>query len=208
MAAVIAITSSPAAEQAATPEAALAAVLDDEELMEQVAGLRRILARQGICIALAGIDGAGKTTLAVQLVTLLRAAGLEAERIQIYKWHPNLWHTPWVILANRYRRRRVLIFDRTVYDNVGRMILRLPRLRRWFARVAGLLRHCYPRFDGRIYLHATWEQIRVRRSKTERGWFVRLSNAYRDITQHASYTSFQSTSDTLRAVIEHVLQLV
>lgn len=164
------------------------------------AGLRE----RGLAICLSGIDGSGKTTLALQLVGRLTAAGLPARYLHLYQWYVNLLAVPLLLLYNRYFDRKVLIFDRSFFDNIAVAALS-PRCPRWLP--VGILRVAlafYPRFDYRFYLFADYDETLRRRPDTSEQRYAAMTSAYGWITSRARHIPLRSDA----MLFDRVLRIV
>ena len=181
-------------------EAVFREVLEDRALR---AGLRRCLDEiggRGMNLCLMGIDGSGKTTLAEQLARLYEGAGIHARRRHIYSLHHNILLTPFILLLNRYLWRRVLVFDRTIFDNIAVFFFQRPAMRRLQPLVLHAVRLFYPRFDAYIYLQATLEQTMERRPEVSPQHYLALGRSYQPIVEACGFRVFQSQPRLLRLV--------
>jgi hypothetical protein len=192
-----------AAESAAY--AALEAVLGDGQLMADVARCRQRIVVGGINVGLSGIDGAGKSTLSEQLKTVFTAAGVAVERLHVFAWHQNLLAMPATIRSNRRRGGRVLIFDRTIHDNVGKFFAARPGIGVLLPVSSWVTCRCLPDFDYLFYLHASFETIRARRPDTTSNMYARLTATYRVITGNSGHLVVQSDEQSLRTVLGHLV---
>jgi len=166
--------------------------------------LRDRLQKRGIAIAVSGIDGSGKTTICKQLLDALTASGLPVTHVHIYRWHRNLLYTPWLLLHNRWRARRVLLFDRTIFDNVAVAVAerRLPR--RWLPAAVRVLCAFYPSFDYRFFLTAPFEEIAVRRPGTTAARYSSMLELYRYIFSAVGFTELRSDASLFANVLRRI----
>lgn len=170
-------------------------------LSEAARALHGRLRGRGIAVCICGIDGSGKTTLARQLVAQLQGAGLRARHLHVYHWYTNLAAMPFVILYNRWLGHRVLVLDRSIFDNIAHLSLmgeRAQRLGRYALAVALLL---YPAFDHVFQLVADLEEIQRRRPDTEPSRFARMTAAYNRIAAVARHQRLVSDATLLPAVL-------
>lgn len=178
----------------------------DPELIQNVVELlEKRLSRHGIGICVSGIDGSGKTTLALGLVEILCSSGLPARRLHLYQWYVNIAVTPIVLFYNRYFGRKVLVLDRGIYDNFAVMGIKISRPS-WFSSIAfSVMRLCYPRVDYSFYLFASFSETLKRRPDTRENQFFRLSKTYEEMmacVQHARLRSDdQSFNAALRGIV-------
>ena len=179
--------------------------LPDSALMRRAVDLLSSrLHKRGLTICLSGIDGCGKTTLARELVHGLEASNVPARYLHLHQWYLNVSITPILLAYNRYFDRKVLVFDRSIYDNLAVASLRRfwPR---WLSR--GLLAAivtCYPRFDYRFYLVVPFSEALVRRPDTEKERFARLGKIYDEIASRARYLRFQSDKRLFSTVLQRI----
>ena len=185
-----------------TPQAVLDEILQDEVLLEKLRQAVKRRGGRGLNICLMGADGSGKTTLAEQLSRLYEEAGIESRRHHIYSFHHNILLTPFIILSNRYVRRRVLIFDRTIYDNIAVFFFHWPKLKWMQPLWIHLARLFYPRFDAHIYLQASLDETLARRPEVTPRHYIALTSAYDPILRLCGFRVFQSRPELLRKVVE------
>lgn len=173
------------------------APIDGDLLARTVGLLERRLAQRGLSIWISGIDGTGKSTLARALTGMLRAEGVDARCLHWYQWYINLVRTPPVLLHNRYRARRVLIFDRTITDNLAVLIGKRERLR-WLLRpLLGAVRRFYPEPDCELYLFAGFNEIARRRPDTEERRFLAITDAYAHVLRYSNRVQLDSDPQLL-----------
>ena len=153
------------------------------------------LSRRGLSICITGIDGCGKTTLSTQLASAMLDAGIPVRRLHIYRWYQNFFVTPMVIIYNRLIGRRVLIFDRTIYDNLIVAGVASPWLRPHLAGFFRMLRFFYPAFDLRYYLHVPYDETVRRRPDTIRKRFRLLENGYGVMLESSRWHVFETDRD-------------
>ena len=156
-----------------------------------------VLSRRGVSICITGIDGCGKTTLSTQLASAMSAAVISVRRLHIYRWHQNVFITPLVLIYNRLVGRRVLIFDRSIYDNLAVAGVASPWLRSHLASLFWLLRYCYPAFDLRYYLHVPYDETVRRRPDTAPSRFRLLDQCYGLMVESSKWHVFQTDRDVL-----------
>jgi hypothetical protein len=98
----------------------------------------------------------------------LGRAGIACERHHWYRWGQAMFFVPYAVGLNRWQRRSVKIFDRTLYDNVASRFIRSGkaadtqnsgRVGLWVR----ILRAMVPRFDVVIFLVAAPDLIVKRR---------------------------------------------
>lgn len=178
-------------------------------MLTELRKVSETLPRRGLSICFSGIDGCGKTTLSTQLSNAIGAAGIPVRRLHIYHWYHNVFTTPAIIIYNRFVGRRVLIFDRTIYDNLVVAGVASPRLRRYLPLLFRLLRTLYPGFDFRYYLHVSFDQTMVRRPNTEHDRFFLLEKIYELMMTASRWHVLKTDRDVLEDVIEALgLELV
>jgi hypothetical protein len=166
--------------------------------------LRSRLDKRGLAICLSGIDGSGKTTLARELVQALEAANVPVRHLHLYQWHVNVLVTPIRLFYNRYFGRKLLVFDRSIYDNFAVASIR-RRCPRWFSLAAlAVVLACYPKFDYRFYLVVGFKETRLRRPDMDNERFVLLSKTYDEITFRARYTRLRSDTSLFAAVLQRM----
>jgi len=165
----------------------------DSTLLQRAADrLRPILRKRGLAICISGIDGSGKTTLARQLVDGLDAAGLPSRYLHLYQWYVNLFATPVLLLYNRHVGRKVLLFDRSIFDNIA-VAAASRRCPRWLTYGAlASARALYPRFDHRFYLVTDFSETLRRRPDTREQRFAELTLIYEWIAATAGHVQLHS----------------
>jgi predicted glycoside hydrolase/deacetylase ChbG (UPF0249 family)/predicted RNA methylase len=157
-----------------------------------------------ICVALSGLDGCGKTTLAGQLAEALRSVGIPVERSHRFRWYVNLFVMPWIIARHRRRGRGVYILDRCLYDNLAGLLARVPPFALFGRVLSTWLARIHPSLDVRLRLTASWEHTAERRPGTTRAEYERFEAAYRAVTGAAGFADVSSDRVTLAVAIEHV----
>ncbi len=177
--------------------------LDDQRQQRAMARLRAAVRRRGLIIALAGIDGSGKTTLARKLAATFEQAGVPVERRHLYAWYVNLAWTPLVMLAAR-RKPRVLILDRGIYDNLAKWEVSAPILKPLLRGLVWCLRRMYPRPDIALHLRADWTQTAARRPEMLRDRYLRLTRAYHQVMAAAGFRRLRSDDETERTARRHI----
>jgi len=166
--------------------------------------LKLRLHKRGLAICLSGIDGSGKTTLAQELVQVLGVSGVPARHLHLHQWYLNVSITPVLLIYNRYFGRKVLVFDRTIYDNIAVASLR-PRWPWWLSLLTlRFVLACYPRFDHRFYLAVTLAETNSRRPGTDIERFRLLSGFYGKIVHRAKYVQVMSDAQLLDTVLRRI----
>lgn len=177
---------------------------DDSDVRRAVESLRSRLSKRGLAISISGIDGSGKTTLARDLVRMLNASGIRARYLHLYQWYWNMFRTPLLLLYNRYLGRRVLVLDRSIYDNIAVGILKLHSPRWLLRMILPAMASIYPRFDYRIYLSTSFDETRLRRPDTCKAHFMALTELYNEIGRRAKYARFRSDRKVFGEVLRHM----
>jgi thymidylate kinase len=183
-------------------QADVAYELSDSDLVSAAAeALHAKLRKRGLAVCLSGIDGSGKTTLARNLVRVLKASGVPVRHLHLHQWYVNLFVTPVLLIHNRYFARRLLVFDRTIYDNIAVASIR-RRCPQWLSRLtlAAVLAY-YTRFDYRFYLVVEFSDALARRPDTDRDRFTSLSKIYEEVTSRARYSRLRSDLHLFDAVV-------
>ena len=120
----------------------------------------------GMSVAIIGLDGTGKSTASEMLEKTLIEAGVPTRSFHWYRAHQTCFMVPLAVLGNRWTRKSVQIFDRSIFDNIAVWLQRVrnvalrQRLMWWAAKMAQTV---YPRFDAIIHLTAAPEVIGERR---------------------------------------------
>lgn len=166
--------------------------------------LRSRLAKKGLVICLSGIDGSGKTTVARQLVEVLDASGVPVCHLHLYQWYVNVLVTPVRLLYNRYIGRKVLVFDRSIYDNIAVASIKQHCPQGLTRAALEVVLTCYPKFDYRFYLVAEWAETLRRRPDMDKEWFVLLSGTYDEITFRARHMRLPSDEHLFAAVLHEI----
>lgn len=179
-------------------------VPDPELVLRAVEVLRSRSRKRGIAVCMSGIDGSGKTCLARTLVETLEASGVRTRYLHVYQWYLSIVLTPVLLLYNRHVGRKVLIFDRSIYDNISVLAVRHRRLG-WLSRaVLGGVVAFYPRFDYCFYLVATFAETLQRRPDTCETRFVALGEVYDLIARRAQCVRLKSDQRLLGAALRVV----
>lgn len=167
--------------------------------------LRSRLREHGITIYVSGIDGSGKTTLARALVDTLVASGVQARHLHMYQWYLSVMLTPVLLLYNRYVGRKVLVFDRGIYDNISVLAVRecCPK---WLSRAAlDLAVRFYPKFDYHWYLISTFSDITRRRPDTRKMQFEALGEIYDEITLRVRCVRLRSNTRLFGSALRDIV---
>lgn len=120
----------------------------------------------GMSVAIIGLDGTGKSTASEMLEKALIEAGVPTTSFHWYRAHQTCFMVPLAVLSNRWTRKSVQIFDRSIFDNFAVWLQRVrnvalrQRLMWWATKMAQTV---YPRFDAIIHLTAAPEVIGERR---------------------------------------------
>jgi len=152
-----------------------------------------------------GAEGAGKTTLAQQLEILFAHAGVLTERRHIYGFFNNAFVAPFVLLWNRYVGGKVIIFDRTIFDNLANFTVTRHWAAGWLPFLLTIFRPWYPRHDHNFYLEATPDDTLSRRARTDVARLQRFLLAYRSIAESVGFETFVPTPPLLTGVVDSVL---
>jgi thymidylate kinase len=136
--------------------------------------------RPGMSVAIIGADGTGKSTAARMLAERLQTAGIACRRHHWYRWHQAMFSIPAAVVLNRWRRDRVQIFDRTIYDNIATWALG-RRSRRHAAAMVRAARAIVPRFDVAIFLAAPPDLVVERRPEISKEDAEIAAGIYSDI---------------------------
>jgi hypothetical protein len=167
-----------------------------------IANVRRRLEHRGINISISGVDGCGKSTLSQQLVTVFSATGVRVRRLHCYRWYTNLFVVPWLLLVNRYLGRELIVFDRSIADNIS--VFFVSRRRGLLPVGAALVAALYPSFDHSFYLTAPAEEIRRRRPGSRPEAIAQMEKNYRAIMRSIPHIELTSNEELLRAVLSRV----
>jgi cytidylate kinase len=161
------------------------------------------LRAHSLYISLSGLDGSGKSTLAREICQAVTAAGVRCQIVHVFAWYKTLTVVPYRMIAGR-SRGQVLIFDRSIYDNLVVFFARsLAPL--WLARLAtGLVRFLYPRFDHRFFLYAPFEVIAERRPEISCRHYEVMLERYQTVLAVADYRPLAATP----ALFDEVLSLL
>lgn len=178
---------------------------DSMLLVQAVNVLRSRLHKGGLAISISGIDGSGKSTLARHLVHALEASGVPTRYLHLYQWYRNVLTTPIQLLYNRYFGRKLLVFDRSIYDNIAVVSMR-HRCPRWLSNVAlSVVLACHPKFDYRLYLVVAFDETLRRRPDTCENRFIVLSRIYDEIAYRAQYVRMRSDAHLFTAVLRNIV---
>jgi thymidylate kinase len=186
-------------------QADVAYELSDSKLVPAAAqALRARLRKQGLAVCLSGIDGSGKTTLARNLVRVLKASGVPVQHLHLHQWYVNLFVTPFLLIHNRYFARKLLVFDRTIYDNIAVAAVRRHCPRRLSRLALAVVLACYTTFDYRFYLVVGFSDALARRPDTDRDRFTSLSMIYEEVISKACYSRLPSDLHLFDAVVREL----
>lgn len=152
--------------------------------------------RRGIAIFVSGLDGSGKTTLALELCRRFREAGIDAEHCHIHAWYKHIVITPMLLLSNRVFGRKVLVFDRTIYDNLAVRYVANPRLRRVLKAAVRITTVVQPKPNIAICLFASFSQTLQRRPESSERAFKSFDYIYRYIVQWCGFIALESNAET------------
>lgn len=188
-------------------ESELLELLDDRDGLESLSGpIRESLLNRGLSICVIGQEGTGKSTLVMQLGRSLQAAGIEVRHEHVHRFWMNLSVSPWLLLHNRFIAKRVLIFDRTIYDNVAVHCGRRGMLAKVLRPVLPALAMLHPRFDVGFRLRCPIEQVLQRRRNTDRETFLAQEAIYDEVARRVGLRSLESTRPLLRSAMEAIAQ--
>ena len=159
----------------------------------------------GAIISIAGPDGAGKTTLANQLVDAFTAADLPVKRIHCYAWYKNLLVMPFR-LARLKHRGEIIILDRSIFDNLIEFA-RKAHLSKWLfgASLKGLSA-CYNAFECKILLSAPADELASRRPEELPDKVSRQLKLYTELSHCAGYHSVVSDGPILLEILSHFVR--
>lgn len=179
---------------------------DSALVLRAIEVLRSRLCKRGVAIYVSGIDGSGKTTLARALVEVLEASGIRARHLHVYQWYWSVALTPVLLLYNRHVSRKVLVFDRGIYDNISVLAVR-PHCPEWLSRsVLGVVHALYPKFDYCFYLVATFPEIILRRPDACEIRFVALGKVYDRVALRLRSMRLQSNTRLLGAALRGIAE--
>lgn len=165
--------------------------------------LAKDLRADSLYISLSGLDGSGKSTLAREICQAMTAAGIRCQIMHVFAWYKNLTVVPYRMITGR-SRGQVLIFDRSIYDNLVVLFARGPAPL-WLARLTtGLVHLLYPRFDHRFFLYAPFKVIVQRRPEISCRHYEVMLERYQTVLAVADYQRLVSTP----ALFEQVLSLL
>jgi thymidylate kinase len=153
-----------------------------------------------------GQEGAGKTTLARQLHATFRAAGIPSRYLHVHGFLKHLVHTPWLAVQNRYLGKAILVFDRSIYDNIVVHTWRSGLKARIVGYLFTLISPLYPKHDIGFYLHCPLELIRERRLNTASYRYQAQQECYERISTKLAFVPLESTRPILRSVIGTLIQ--
>ena len=165
--------------------------------------LAKDLRADSLYISLSGLDGSGKSTLAREICQAMTAAGIRCQIMHAFAWYKNLTVVLYRMITGR-SRGQVLIFDRSIYDNLVVLFARGPAPL-WLARLTtGLVHLLYPRFDHRFFLYAPFKVIVQRRPEISCRHYNVMLERYQTVLAVADYQRLVSTP----ALFEQVLSLL
>ena len=166
--------------------------------------LAKGLRADSLYISLSGLDGSGKSTLAREICQAMTAAGIGCQIIHVFAWYKTLTLVPYRMITGR-SRGHVLIFDRSIYDNLVVLFARGPAPL-WLARLTtGLVHLLYPRFDQRFFLYAPFEVIAQRRPEISRRRYEVMLERYQTVLAVADYQRLVSTPALFKQVLSLLL---
>lgn len=172
-----------------------------------VNSLQSKLLTRGVTICISGMDGSGKTTTAEELVRLLNASDIRVRHLHLYQWYVNVLITPLLLLHNQYIGRKVLVLDRTIYDNVAVAAIR-QHCPVWLMRMAlALVASCYPNFTYRFYLVAPLPELCRRRPGMSEARFAALREAYERVVLRARCTRVSSDARLFAELLRNIAQV-
>lgn len=174
---------------------AVARVLANRDLMRAVETLRRRLNQRGMSISINGADGSGKSTLCQQIMVITTVVGMPTRYLHVHHWYSNLFAIPWLLFYNRYMRRELLIFDRSIVDNLSVLFVSLPR--RFLCRAAVVVNLFYPRFSCCFYLSAPLDELLRRRPNEDPVRLQKLIDNYGILTALFGHIELQSDATLL-----------
>ena len=163
--------------------------------------MRARLDARGMNICLCGIDGSGKSTIAEQLLTLFTQHRIPARHAHLYAWYLNLTFTPALMLLNRFVLRRVVLYDRSFYDNIVMVCHNHSisgGLRTWLIRLGTAL---YPKFDRVIHLHASTSETLQRRPEFDESIVRSLSRTQAEVMDCVEHIAVPSNDLALRETL-------
>ncbi len=155
----------------------------------------------GAIISIAGPDGAGKTTLANQLVDAFTAADLPVRRIHCYTWYKNLLVMPFR-LARLKNRGEIIILDRSIFDNIIELARKAHLPKGFFGACLKGLSACYIAFEYKILLSAPADELASRRPEELASKVSRQLKLYTELGHCAGYHSVVSDGPILLEVLQ------
>lgn len=170
---------------------------------ELLVNLKKAFEGRGAILSIAGPDGAGKTTLANQLVEVLTQVGLPANRIHCYSWYKNVFLMPFR-LAKLRRENQIVVLDRSLYDNVIE-ISRKARFPSFLTR--GILRtvlRFYTVFDYKYILTAPFDDLVARRPEENKSKTMQQIELYLELAKLANCHLVFSKGSILQTTLEHM----
>ena len=177
-------------------------VLSSTVMIEKIHSFKNNLNVRGANISIMGIDGSGKTTLSAQLSDIFNQMSITNQSLSIYRIYKNIFTTPLILLYNRYFQKRILIFDRCIFDNIAVFFSTRPYLHCLLPVILLITRLLYPKFDYYFYLSASLEDtIARRRSEIEPQGYFRLTLIYNEITKRCKFHILNSTPTLLQLVL-------
>lgn len=173
-------------------------------LTKAIGSLKSRLERRGVAISVSGVDGSGKTMLTTHLAKMLQDANITVLRLHSYQWYANVTITPARILINRYIGRKVMLLDRSVYDNIA-VFASTHKVRQSITNlIVGFVRNIYPTFDYRFYLSTPLDEGRRRRPEMSESQLSNLQQIYAPIIHSAGYLELDSDGGLLERVLEQL----
>lgn len=181
-------------------------VCDPTLLTEAIGSLKDMLERRGVTISVSGVDGSGKTMITTLLAKTLQDADIAVLRLHSYQWYLNVTMTPVRILINRYVGRKVILLDRSVYDNIA-VFLSMHRIWQSVADIIiGFVSNVYPTFDYRFYLSTSLGEGLRRRPEMSESQLSHFQQIYAPIVRRAKYLELESDDRLLDGVLEQLAQ--
>lgn len=177
---------------------------DPALLTKAIGSLKNVLESRGATISVSGVDGSGKTLLTTNLLKILHEANIAVLRLHSYQWYANITITPVRIIFNKYIGRKILLLDRSIYDNIAVFSSKYGAWQLIADTVVGLAVKLYPTFDFRFYLSTSLVEGLRRRPEMSESELSRLQQIYAPITQRAGYLELESNERLLDRVLERL----